>query len=309
VIGKIEKVPLRQVWKHEALDFTTWMVDNIDVLNSVLDREFSNPEREKSAGSFNVDIVAEDESGGTVIIENQLEKSDHDHLGKVITYLVAMDAKTAIWIVSEPRPEHIASIGWLNEATATDFYLLKVEAIKIDDSKPAPLLTLIVGPSDEGKEIGRVKKELAERDQLRLKFWTGLLDRASKKTKLHSTISPNHYNWIGTGTGKSGLLYNYSITKHEGQVELYIDVGKGSEEENKAILDELIKQKNEIESIFGEPLDWQSLDGKRACRVCWRIDKGGYRNDEEEWPEIQDQMIDAMVRLDKALSPQIKRLK
>jgi hypothetical protein len=308
MIGKIEKVPLRQVWKHEALDFTTWMEDNIDVLNTVLGREFSNPEREKSAGSFNVDIVAEDESGGTVIIENQLEKSNHDHLGKVITYLVAMDARTAIWIVSDPRPEHIAAIGWLNEATATDFFLLKVEAIKIDDSKPAPLLTLIVGPSDEGKEIGRKKQELAGRYSIRQKFWTDLLERASGKTKLHSTISPGHHGWIGTGAGKTGLVYNYSITKDEGQVELYIDLGKDSESENKDIFDKLAESRQDIDSEFGEPLDWQALEGKRACRICWRTDKGGYRNDEEDWPEIQDTMIDGMIRLDKALASKIKVL-
>ena len=106
MIGKIERVPLRDVWKHEAYHFTQWLEDNIDVLNDVLDLTLSNPEREQSTGSFNVDLLAENEAGNPVIIENQLEKSNHDHLGKVLTYLVAFSAKTAIWIVSNPRPEH-----------------------------------------------------------------------------------------------------------------------------------------------------------------------------------------------------------
>jgi RecB family endonuclease NucS len=99
MIGKIERIKLREVWKHEALDFTTWLEDNVDALNDVLDFSLSNAEREQKAGVFSVDLVAEDETGNVVIIENQLEKSNHDHLGKIITYLVAMEAKTAIWSI------------------------------------------------------------------------------------------------------------------------------------------------------------------------------------------------------------------
>ena len=104
VIGKLERVELREVWKHEARSFTQWLENNIDVLNEALDLTLVNVDREQAAGAFSVDLVAEDEGGGTVIIENQLEKSNHNHLGKVITYLTAMSAKAAIWIVSDPRP-------------------------------------------------------------------------------------------------------------------------------------------------------------------------------------------------------------
>ena len=131
MIGKLQRVPLREVWGHEALDFTRWLEDNLDVLNDALDITLSSAEREQSAGAFNVDLVAEDEAGNPVIIENQLEKSDHDHLGKLITYLTAIDAKTALWIVSDPRPEHVRAISWLNESSSAAFYLIKVEAIKI----------------------------------------------------------------------------------------------------------------------------------------------------------------------------------
>ena len=103
-IGKLQRVPLREVWKHEAYDFTQWLQENIDVLNAALNLNLINVDREQAAGSFSVDLVAEDEGGGTIIIENQLEKSNHDHLGKLITYLTAMAARAAIWIVSEPRP-------------------------------------------------------------------------------------------------------------------------------------------------------------------------------------------------------------
>ncbi len=307
MIGKIQRVPLREVWKHEALDFTKWLQDNIDVLNEVLDLSLSSAEREQSAGDFNVDLVAEDEAGNPVIIENQLEKSNHEHLGKLITYLTAVGAKTAIWIVADPRPEHVGAISWLNESSAAAFYLLKVEGIRIEDSPPAPLLTLIVGPSEETREVGETKKELAERYNIRHRFWTQLLQRAKEKTKLHATISPGQHGWIGTGAGKRGLGFNYIIRKHEADVELYIDRGKDADDENKTIFDKFAASKDVIEAAFGDPLEWQRLEGKRACRIKKEILLGGYR-DEAKWSEIQDTMIDAMIRLENALKPHIAKL-
>ena len=113
-IEKLQRVPLREVWKHEAYDFTQWLQENLDILNDTLDLELTSAEREQAAGSFSIDLVAENNDGQTVIIENQLEKSNHDHLGKLITYLTAREASGAIWIVSEPRQEHINAISWLN---------------------------------------------------------------------------------------------------------------------------------------------------------------------------------------------------
>ncbi|MFW6095793.1 MAG: DUF4268 domain-containing protein, partial [Bacteroidota bacterium] len=209
MIGRIEKVHLREIWKHEAHDFTKWLEENIDVLNSVLDFQISNPSREQSTGVFNVDIVAEDENGDMVVIENQLEKSNHDHLGKLLTYLAAVEASKAIWIVSEPRAEHVKAISWLNESTTSDFYLFKIEGIKIGNSEPAPLLTKIVGPSLEAKSAGATKKEYAERFNLRKEFWEYLLEKVKLKTNLHANLSPGIYSWIGTGAGISGISYNY----------------------------------------------------------------------------------------------------
>jgi len=307
MIGKIKRVAFREVWKHEAVDFTQWLQNNIDVLNEVLDINLSNPEREQSAGSFNVDLVAEDDSGDPVIIENQLEKSDHNHLGKIITYLVAIGAKTAIWIVADPRPEHVSSINWLNESSSADFYLLKIDAIKIGDSPPAPLITVIVGPSEETEEVGKTKQEMAERYYIREKFWTELLEKSKTKTKLHSNISPSKHSWIGTGAGIYGLAFNYIVRKNSADVELYIDRGKDNIENNKSIFNQLYEHKNMIEEKFGESLDWQKLEGKRACRIKKQITIGGYR-DEDKWTEIQELMIDNMIKLEQSMRPFIKKL-
>lgn len=307
MIGKIERVDLREIWKHEAQGFTRWLQENIDILNGVMGLSLSSAEREKPVGSFNVDLVAEDDKGNPVIIENQLEKSDHGHLGKLITYLTAIDAKTAVWIVKDPRPEHIKAISWLNESLSARFYLIKIEGIKIGNSEPAPLLTLIVGPSEISREAGVAKEKIAERLPIRYEFWKNLLIKAKEETKLHAQISPSEYGWIGTGSGKSGLGYNYSISQHEARVELYIDRGKESEEENKTIFDQLYRNKEEIEKSFGERLIWEKLEGRRACRIRKDIKLGGYR-DKDKWPEIQSAMIDAMIRLEKSLKSFIDKL-
>ena len=309
MIGRIDRVPLRDVWKREARDFTKWLEENVEVLNDILDLNLMTAEREKDAGDFSVDLVAEDDKGNPVVIENQLERSNHEHLGKLITYLTAVGARTAIWIVSDPRPEHINAISWLNESNAASFYLLKVEAIRIGVSEPAPLLTLIVGPSKEGREVGEAKKEMAERYEIRHKFWIGLLDYAKTKTKLHAGLAPGESNWISTGAGISGLAYVYALTKHAATVELYIDRGKEAEKENKAIFDQFLAAKDEIERVFGESLEWQRLEDRRACRIRKRLTVGGWQDDPAKWPEVYAAMVDAMIRLEKALKLHIQKLK
>ena len=307
MVQKIQRIPLRKAFPHEARDFTRWLEENIDVLNDCLDITLTNAEREQSAGDFSVDIVAEDESGGKVIIENQLEKSNHDHLGKVITYLVAMEAKAAIWIVADPRPEHISAITWLNESSSADFYLLKLEAIQIADSDPAPLITLIVGPSESTKAVGKAKHEFAERYDVRKQFWTQLLELSKSKSKLHSAITPGKNAWIGAGSGKSGLSYNYVVRQHDTAVELYIDRGKGSDLENKEIFDILLKHKETIEKEFGGKLEWQRLDTKRASRIRVAFADGGWK-DREKWTAVITKMVPAMIQLEKSLKPHIQKL-
>ena len=308
-IGKLERLPLREVWKHEAYDFTQWLQENIDVLNAALNLTLVNVDREQASGSFSIDLVAEDEGGGTVIIENQIGKSNHDHLGKLITYLTGMGAKAAIWIVSDPRPEHVAAITWLNESNSAAFYMVKVEAVRIGQSPAAPLFTLIVGPSRETHDLGQTKKEIAERYGIRKRWWTQLIERSAKVSKLHSHITPGEYSWIGTSSGVRGLNLNYVVTQDQCAAELYIDRGKDSEEETKSVFDQLHAHRAEVEEAFGRSLSWERLEGKRACRIRFTLERGGYRTSDEGWPMIQDEIIVAMKQLEQALRPFLKQLK
>ena len=310
MIGKLTRLPLRDVWKHEALDFTIWLEKNIDVLNDALDLSLDIVSREQSAGDFSVDLVAEDNGGNIVIIENQLNRSDHDHLGKLITYTTALEAKVAIWIVSEPRPEHVAAINWLNESALAAFYLVKVEAIRIEKSPPAALFTKIVGPSEESIKIGKTKKDLTERHLALHRFWTALLEKAKKKTKLHAGISPGYENWVATGAGlPNGIHLNYIVRQHDAQVELYIDADQDTGEGNKEIFEQLLSKKGDIERAFGEgeTLEWEALEGKRACRIKKTIPVAGWQ-DEGKWPEAHEAMIDAMIKLDRALRPHVRQI-
>jgi hypothetical protein len=306
-IAKIERLALRQVWRHEALDFTTWLEHNTDVLSEALGLTIDNVERERAAGSFSVDLLGEDAAGNAVVIENQLERSDHDHLGKLITYLAAFEAQTAIWIVSDPRPEHVGAITWLNEAgSGASFYLVKVEAIRIGDSPPAPLLTLITGPSAETRQVGAQKQDRAERHDYRQAFWTALLDRARGQRHPHATISPGTDSWLGAGSGMSGVHFTYTVRQHDAGVHVLIE-GPGADA-NLRIFDELAAQRAAVEADFGAPLVWERMEGRKKCAVGVTLAGGGYR-DEDRWAEVQDAMIGAMIRIERAFRPRIQALR
>lgn len=309
MVGKMERVSLRDVWKKEAKDFTGWLYENLEILGEELDLDLTPNTKEKSCGSFSADIVAEDSSGQTVLIENQLEKTDHDHLGKILTYVSNLDAKIAVWVSSEPRPEHQRAVEWLNETgSGVRFYLVLVEAYKIGNSEPAAKFTIITGPSEKSEIVSEEKKEMAERHRLRYDFWKSLLEKSKKNTPLHANISPCIYSWVGAGAGMRGLGFNYAISYKYGQAELYIDRGKESEEENKKIFDELQSRRAEIEKDFGDKLRWERLDDRRACRISKRFEYAGL-GDRDKWDKLQDDMINAMMRLEHSLKNNIKALK
>jgi len=243
------------------------------------------------------------------VIENQLDRSNHDHLGKLLTYFAMMGAEVAIWIVSEARPEHVSAVSWLNENSSADFFLLQVEAVRIGKSSPAPLLRRIVGPGPGTREASGDNRQLSETEQLLKRFWTQLLRRAlDRGIRLHAGVSPGPRAYVGTGAGKSGLGVGYVVAREWCQVELYIDRGANQADANKRIFDEFHAARDQIEADFGESLIWERLDDRRACRISYRMDIGGYRAPESRWPEIHDAMIDAMVKFEKALRPHIEEL-
>jgi hypothetical protein len=308
MVGKLELVPLREIWKHEAYDFTSWLFENCDVLNEQLGLTISPLEKEKSVGPFNVDILAEDASGRAVIIENQLARTDHDHLGKLLTYMSNLDAKVAIWVSTDPRPEHVAAINYLNEVVPqdTNFYLLRLQAFRIGESEPAPLFTVEAGPSEERTAGGEVKKEFAERDKIRYDFFQQLLEGSNKITSIFNSVSPVGYqNWINAGAGKAGLMWTFVAMKKTSRVEFFLC--HSDFEVNKSRFEKLVSQKGSIENKFGEALNWDFSDSRKQQYIRSTCPFGGL-DDGEKWPDIQKDMVDRLTRLEKAIGPHIKSL-
>jgi len=180
-----------------------------------------------------------------------------------------------------------------------------VVAVRIADSPPALLLTLIVGPSVETKEVGETKKEIAERYFVRKRWWTRLIESSAAVNKTHVHITPSEHGWIAASAGVRGLSFYYGVMQAECRVELYIDRRKDSDKENKQIFDELYGNRQQIEQRFGGPLVWERLEGRRACRVSYTRQEGGYRSPEEQWPQIQDKTIHDMDRFVKTLQPYV----
>jgi len=225
----------------------------------------------------------------------------------MLTYLANLEAKTAVWICEGPQPEHVEAINRWNKNGPPDvaFYMVKLEVFQIEGSPPAPHLSVVAGPSEQIKRAGAMKGELAERHLKRLKFWKELLEKSNAKTELFSNVYPSKECSIRTGAGKSGLSYRYTILKNSARIELYIDTG--DEDRNNQIFDQLYSKRQEIESDFGDELEWQRPDDRRACRIAKTVENKGLW-DTDNWPIIQDKMIDAMIRFEKALSKHIQRL-
>jgi len=159
----------------------------------------------------------------------------------------------------------------------------------------------------DSQDAGDAKEASAGTSVILQEFWMQLLAAAQHRTTLHTEATPSTRGWVSTNAGRRGLWYSYAIRRHSGQIELYIDRGRDSEGESKRIFDTLAEHRSDIEAAFGDSLEWQRLDNRRACRIGKRIALGGYR-DHGKWPEIQDEMIGAMVRLEQALRPHIARL-
>ncbi|MDR9756305.1 MAG: DUF4268 domain-containing protein [Thermoanaerobacterales bacterium] len=308
-ISRLDYVNIREIWQQEAADFTTWLADNIDYLNDKLGFNLNVLETEKKVGSFNVDIFCEDEHGNSVIIENQLERTDHSHLGQILTYAVGVDAKTVIWISPEPRREHVEVIEWLNEVTPVDmsWYILKIEAVRIGDFPVAPLFSLIAGPSQEGKETGMVKKDMAERHLKRIQFWEGLLPVLNEKTSLYRNISPSRDNWLAAGSGVSGVNYSIVIRMNSAAIRLAIAKDK-SRELNKRIFDYLYDKKDEIEQAIGDEINWRRMDNQISSTIEFDIDCCGL-NDESTWEKGYEVIAETLVKWEDTFRPYLNEIR
>ncbi len=297
---------IREVWPNEDLDFTPWLKENLDVFEESLGFEFERDsiQREErtgnSASSLKVDLVGTTDSGQSVIIENQFGSSDHAHLGKVLTYTAAFEADIAIWIVEEPRSEHVKAIEWLNDSGRLTAYMFKIQVVRIDDSSVAPLLTLIIGPSSD--EIAESKREMTEAERSIKAFNTELLKHAKTQTDLYAKITASKRS--PSVSYDKGAYLRCMVLKESNSVDLWIDGGKGKEDWNEEVYRQLFSNKDAIEESFGHSLEWKDnvRRGRKVIHTC----DGGWA-DQENWQEIIEDVVDRTVRLEGAIRRYLKK--
>lgn len=272
-LGKLTQIDLRSQWKNEASDFTQWLAeeDNLAELGHIIGiDEIELIETESNVGGFSVDIYAKDRnSEKNIVIENQLEKSNHDHLGKLITYASGKDAQIVIWIVKEAREEHINAVSWLNEKTDLDvnFFLLEIQLWKIGDSLPAPKFNVVVKPN----EWARVQKEigtLSEGDRMRLGFWQYFVDTAFDDetfSKLFNKRTPSTRNWYSMTCGLPGCEVLFRIAPSDKRITAGCYI-KGSHAD---LFDALKERQNELKELLPDlDFEWKEMEKDRLfCAI------------------------------------------
>jgi hypothetical protein len=305
--GEIKSVDIRELWSNEARDFTPWLEENIDRLSNSLGMDLEVTAREADVGNFSLDLLAKDlGSGRSVVIENQFGATNHDHLGKVITYAAGVDATAVIWITESVRDEHRQALEWLNRRTDTEihFFAVVVEVVQIDASRPAVLFKPVVYPN----EWQRVTLETAERrasprGEAYRRYFQILIDQLRETHRFTRARVAQPQNWYLFPSGVQGVNYGTSFAQG-GRVraELYID--QGDAETNKALFDSLLAQKVDIEHEFREPLEWERLDERRASRIAvYR--EGHIEQSEEQLSGIRDWAIERLLQLKRVLGPRL----
>lgn len=268
--GKLEYLDLRTVWANEALNFTPWLADNIQALGDLLGLELELKEREASVGNFSCDLHALDlGSGRSVIIENQLEATDHSHLGQVLTYAAGLEASVVVWVAKEIRDEHRAALDWLNRKTDSDtnFFAVIPRVFKIDDSKPSYELQLIVSPNEWSKSSLPPTEPPSEKSLQYKQFFQGVIDTVRQRGfKGLKRALPQSWIRFSTGIGDVGFYIGFVASTQTLNVDLFLE--SSTKEVNKARFDLLKAQQEEVETKVGMPLIWERLDDKKGCRIA-----------------------------------------
>ena len=269
-LGKLAEVTdLRQAWPNEALDFTPWLAreENLERLSDALGVDIQLVEMESDVGNFKADILAtEADTGKTVIIENQLEDTDHDHLGKLITYAAGKSAAIVIWVTKRAREEHRAAIEWLNGHTDSDlgFFLCEVKLYTIDNSRPAVKFEVVEKPNDWTKFQKVIN--MGEGKQLRYDYWTAFYDYALKNEEFARYFKRRKVygdHWTDLAIGSASCTVTLSMTQQKKRticVSFYI-------KDNKALFDEIQAQQEQVEREIGMPLEWKRNNDKKASRI------------------------------------------
>lgn len=302
-LSKLEEIKdLRTVWPHEALDFTPWLSqdDNIALLADAIGLDITVDEMESSVGDFNVDIFAsETGTDRKIIIENQLEDTNHDHLGKLITYASGKSADVIVWVVKRAREEHKAAIEWLNNHTdeKVGFFLCEIKLYRIGDSEPAVKFEVIEKPNDWTKEVKKSDSTNATKQQ-RYDYWVAFQDYAFQNVQFGKNFNrrkPSTGHWMNFSIGSSACHITVSQIQKRNELDVELHIS-----EDKELFRSLLSYKNEIEVSAGLNFDWRELPEHKASRIV--IEKNVTLGDKSQWNEQFDWLIEVMLKMKKAFN-------
>jgi hypothetical protein len=292
-LGRLERVELRNIWSSEASDFTPWLAreENLKVLADTLGLELECEAQERPVGPFRADILCKDiQTDRWVLIENQLERTDHRHLGQLLTYASGLEAVTIIWIAESFTEEHRSTLDWLNRITEEGirFFGVEVELWRIGGSPAAPKFNIISKPNEWSQNIGDVARqldEISETRKLQHDYWEAFQTALNNHDGVvRGNKKPQPQAWMSYPIGRVHFLISAAMIRAKKQIraELYIS-GKNA----KSYLQMLKSQQAAIESEIGCALDWEELPSRRDCRIAAYLDNVD-PEDQSQWQRQHD---------------------
>ncbi len=315
-LGQFRKVELREGWPNEASDLTPWLAEHPELLSETLGiGDLEVKETEKSVGSYRADLVLEGVDG-TVVVENQLGHTDHDHLGKLITYGAGERAETVVWLARSFRDEHRAAVDWLNDISeGTDFFGVELELWRIDDSRPAPRLNVVAKPNDWSREATRTRRveERSPTKETQLRYWTAFREvlLSAEGPATPTKALPQH--WMNVSIGRTGFRLAAATNSQDSWIraELYLDHSvlkkRAPYRDANAYFEALELTHEVIERELGFSLDWEDLPNSDSCRIATY--KECDPTDESDWPKQHEWFADRLNRLHRVLAPRVKVLR
>ena len=316
-LSRLTKVSLREVWADEAADFTPWLAENenIKLLANSLGLELEVEEQEKQIGPFRADILCKNSlDGNWVLIENQIAKTDHIHLGQLMTYAAGLDAVTIIWIAEKFTDEHRAALDWLNDITGDKFtfFGIEVELWRIDDSAIAPKFNIVSKPNDWSRTIKSATgggKQLTEHQQLQLKYWTEFKIYMESHGSMRCQ-KPQSQHWMDHSIGRGGFslkaiisLWSSVTEKYDPEIRVDLVINSLKPDEHFVSLK---SKKEQIEDKIDLPITWHNPEGVRSRRIYVRTDANIL--DSSLWPDQFDWLKTYLEKFRDVFGPLVKNL-
>lgn len=308
-LGNVENVPIKQVFPTEHNHFTPWLAENLDHLSERIGLDLELVGIEVPVGPFKVDLVAT--VAGTddlVVVENQFGQTDHDHLGKLLTYAAGQKASYAVWLAEYFRAEHRSALAWANRNSVegVGYFGLSITAIRIDNSKPAVLLNGVIEPDEWSKQSASSSGSLTRKEQRYVQFWGPLIERIKETYPRWTKKSiPPKDGWITLPAGRTYPWYAIAFGGDRIRIELYVDGPDSAAQQH--LWTQLEAARDVIDQAL-PGLDWQPLENKKASRIALWSPFEATVDDSGQWNSYYDWVIENLGPFRKALQPQIDAL-